>query len=73
VSEVYLTLHDIPMFLREKTGIKISYSTLSKWCSPAINKGPQPFGYWGPRPYFSPNDVLSWAAARMTTTRNRAA
>jgi hypothetical protein len=45
-------------------GYRTSASTLSKYCSPAINTGPEKSGYFGIFPTFLPSVVLSWARTR---------
>jgi len=42
-------------------GIPISESTLSKLCSPAINRGPPIDSFWGKRPLHAPQPALEWA------------
>jgi hypothetical protein len=51
-------------FLRE-AGYPISRSTVSKYCSPAINIGPPVEGYWGRLPAFKPSRAKDWAKARL--------
>jgi hypothetical protein len=46
-------------------GFKTSPSTMTKYCSPAINIGPPSEGYWGKYQTFKPSRVLEWARARM--------
>jgi hypothetical protein len=46
-------------------GFKTSASSLTKYCSPAINIGPPSEGYWGKYQTFKPSRVLEWAHARM--------
>jgi hypothetical protein len=48
-------------------GFPIGRSTLSKYCSPAINKGPPSDGVWGQKPLFRPSQVLKWAQDRIWT------
>ena len=45
-------------------GYRTSKSTISKYCSPAINIGPPVEGYWGRWPLFKPSRALAWAKAR---------
>jgi hypothetical protein len=65
VNERYLMLKDIPAFLYEQRGIRISLSTLEKLCAPACNEGPPVASYWGRRPLRRPDDVLAWADSRL--------
>jgi len=51
-------------FLTER-GFRISKSTVSKYCSPAINIGPPVEGYWGRLPAFKPSRTIDWAKARL--------
>jgi len=51
-------------FLTE-AGFPISKSTVSKYCSPAINIGPPVEGYWGRLPAFKPSRTIDWAKARL--------
>ena len=51
-------------FLTE-AGFPISESTVSKYCSPAINIGPQIEGYWGRLAAFKPSEAIAWAKARL--------
>jgi len=46
-------------------GYPISKSTISKYCSPAINIGPPVEGYWGKLATFRPSRTLAWARARL--------
>ena len=48
-----------------KAGFPISKSTVSKYCSPAINIGPPIEGYWGRLPAFKPSRAIDWAKARL--------
>jgi hypothetical protein len=64
-EEKFLTTADIPAFLRDNRGIKVGRSTIEKWVSPSINRGPRPAAYWSRRPLFKPSDVLAWADARL--------
>jgi hypothetical protein len=45
-------------------GFPTSHSTMTKYCSPAINTGPAKEGYWGKLPLFSPSRALEWARSR---------
>ena len=51
-------------FLTDK-GFPLSKSTVSKYCSPAIDIGPPVQAYWGRLPVFSPSHALAWARARL--------
>jgi hypothetical protein len=46
-------------------GFPLSTSTVSKYCSPAIDTGPPVQAYWGRLPAFSPSRALAWARARL--------
>jgi hypothetical protein len=46
-------------------GFPISKSTISKYCSPAINIGPAVEGFWGRLPAFKPSRAIAWAKARI--------
>jgi hypothetical protein len=46
-------------------GYPTSKSTMSKYCSPAIDTGPPVEAYWGRLPAFSPSRALAWARARL--------
>ena len=57
-------------------GYPLSKSTMSKYCSPAIDTGPPVEAYWGRLPAFSPSLALAWARARLkpvSTARSRPA
>ena len=47
------------------SGYPLSKSTMSKYCSPAIDTGPPVEAYWGRLPAFSPSHALAWARARL--------
>jgi hypothetical protein len=56
------------------SGYPTSKSTISKYCSPAIDIGPPVESYWGKLPTFLPSRVLSWARGRLrpvSTVRSR--
>jgi len=59
-----LTRPQLAKFLSE-SGFPISYSTLTKYCSPGISIGPPVEAYWGSRPMHSPVRALEWAKARL--------
>jgi len=63
-QEKLLTRPQLAEYLSER-GFPISYSTLTKYCSPAINIGPPVEAYWGIRPLHSPLRALEWAKARL--------
>jgi hypothetical protein len=42
----------------------IAPSTITKYCSPKIDKGPPKEGYWGKLPIFLPSRALKWARSR---------
>jgi hypothetical protein len=46
-------------------GYPLSKSTISKYCSPAIDTGPPVEAYWGRLPAFSPSNALAWGRARL--------
>jgi hypothetical protein len=56
-------------FLNEQ-GYRTSASTLSKYCSPAINIGPPKEGYFGIFPIFLPSRALEWARNRGRSGRH---
>jgi hypothetical protein len=72
VSEQFLHTQDVPAFLREHVGIKISVSTVYKRFMPSSGEGPKPAGYWSGRPVYRPSDVLDWAISRIRPTRKSA-
>jgi hypothetical protein len=65
----YLFLRDVHAFLREHVGVTLAQSTIEKMFSPSRGEGPAPAAFWGRRPVFLPADVLAWAKARLTPTR----
>jgi hypothetical protein len=46
-------------------GFPTSKSTISKYCSPAVDIGPPVAAYWGKLAAFRPSEVLTWAKARL--------
>jgi hypothetical protein len=46
-------------------GFPTSKSTMSKYCSPAVDTGPPVAAYWGKLASFRPSQVLTWARARL--------
>jgi hypothetical protein len=63
-EKLIVGLGPLAAFLTEQ-GYPISKSTVSKYCSPAINTGPPLKGYWGRLPAFSPSLALAWARGRL--------
>ncbi len=60
-----LTRSEAAAFLRSH-GYRISYSTLTKICSPAINTGPPSVGKFGRDNLYQPSVLLAWARTRMS-------
>jgi hypothetical protein len=52
-------------------GYPLSKSTMSKYCSPAIDTGPPVEAYWGRLAAFSPSHVLAWARSRLKRPDDR--
>jgi hypothetical protein len=50
-------------------GFPIARSTMQKYCSQAVGKGPQVVGYWGAKPMSTKGLVRSWIRARMKRER----
>jgi hypothetical protein len=46
-------------------GYPIGYSTVQKYCSPAIGIGPPIHSYWGRLPAFKPDLAITWAKSRL--------
>jgi hypothetical protein len=65
VSERLLLMQDIPAFIYEQRGVRISLSSLEKLCAPSVNEGPPVALYWGRRPLRRPADVLAWVDRRL--------
>jgi hypothetical protein len=61
-----LTRGEAAAFLTSQ-GYRMSYSTLTKLCSPAINTGPESIGQWGRDAMYLPSVLLAWARSRMKT------
>ena len=61
----FLHTYDVPAFLREKMGIKVSLSVIHKRFMPSKKEGPPVAGRWGGRPLYRPSDVLAWAQSRI--------
>jgi hypothetical protein len=64
VDEKLLPRRALAEWLTEQ-GYPISYSTITKYCSPAINCGPPTEAYWGRLPMHRPSRALEWARARL--------
>lgn len=64
MDERLLTRRQLAEFLTQ-AGFPTAYSTLNKYCSPAINTGPPVEAYWGRIPLHSPSQALAWARARL--------
>jgi hypothetical protein len=48
-------------------GYPVTKSTVSKYCSPSLNKGPPVHAYWQKRPLFVPSEAISWARNQYRT------
>jgi hypothetical protein len=72
VDDILLTRRQLADFLT-KAGFPISFSTLQKYCSPAINTGPPVAGYWGRLPMHNPQAALAWARSRLRPVASEAA
>jgi hypothetical protein len=59
-----LTRRKAAAFLKEH-GYPISYSTLTKLCSPAIDQGPKTCGRFGRDCLYLPSELLDWARSRL--------
>jgi len=64
IEEKLLPRRALAEWLTEQ-GFPISYSTITKYCSPAINCGPPTEAYWGRLPMHRPSRALDWARARL--------
>jgi hypothetical protein len=64
-NEKFLFIDELPAFLLQEMGLRLSKPTLHKLTSPGINTGPPSAGFWGKRQVFKPSDVLEWARARV--------
>jgi hypothetical protein len=71
-DEKLLTRRQLAEFLTA-SGFPISHSTLSKYCSPAINIGPPADCWWGKLPMYRPSRALEWARCRLRLTKAPAA
>jgi hypothetical protein len=67
--EQFLHVRDIPDFLYEQMGVRITVSTLHKKLMPSLGTGPKPAGRWGGRPIFRPADILQWAQNQISESR----
>jgi hypothetical protein len=70
-DERLLTRRQIGEFL-SANGFPISHSTLSKYCSPAINIGPPAECWWGKLPMYRPSRALEWARSRLRPSKDAA-
>jgi hypothetical protein len=59
-----LTRQQVGAYLRG-CGFPIGDGTLNKLCMPTANEGPPVAAWWGRRPLYDPDEVLTWAEARM--------
>jgi hypothetical protein len=50
-------------------GYPISHSTMQKYCSPAINTGPEITAHWGHLPATTKGKVREWIRARLRPVR----
>jgi hypothetical protein len=64
-EEKYLFIDELPAFLLQEMGLRLSKPTLHKMTSPGVGTGPPSAGFWGKRQVFRPSDVLQWARARV--------
>lgn len=64
-DEPHLLTADIPQFLRERRGIKVSLSSLQKLVAPSVDQGPPIAARWGRRALFRREDVLAWADRKL--------
>jgi hypothetical protein len=64
-DEKFLFIDELPAFLLEQMGLRLSTPTLHKMTSPGVGLGPPSAGHWGKRQVFRPSDVLEWARARV--------
>jgi hypothetical protein len=68
VEETPLTRSEAAEFLTAR-GFRMSHSTLTKMCSPAINTGPVSCGKWGRDAMYLPSVLLAWAKDRLSLGR----
>jgi hypothetical protein len=64
-DEIPLTRREAAAFLTSK-GFRMSHSTLTKLCSPAIGEGPESCGKFGRDRMYYPSVLLDWARKRMS-------
>jgi hypothetical protein len=64
-DETPLTRREAAEFLTSR-GFRISLSTMTKMCSPAIATGPESCGKWGRDVMYLPSVLLAWARERMS-------
>jgi hypothetical protein len=69
MTEKYLAGYSAVTDFLNENGFTTSNSTITKICSPKINKGPPREGMWGPLPIFLPSRVLEWARERAGLTK----
>ncbi len=50
-------------------GFRTSHSSMQKYCSPAINTGPEITAYWGNLPTTTKGRVRAWIRSRMRPAR----
>ena len=71
-DEVLMTRRQLAAWLSAQ-GYPLSYSTITKMCSPAISSGPPVDCWWGRLPMHRPSVALEWARARLRPNRTPAA
>ena len=64
-EQQFLHVGDVPAFLYERMGVRITQSTLHKKWMPKSGLGPKPAGRWGGKPIYRPRDVLEWAKSQI--------
>jgi hypothetical protein len=62
-DEKFLFIDELPAFLLEQMGLRLSVPTLHKMT--CIGTAPPSAGFWGKRRVYRPSDVLAWAAAHI--------
>src|SRR5258708_13342431 len=50
-------------------GFRVSHSTIQKYCSPAVNTGPEITGFWGPLTTSTKGLVRAWIKSRTRSDR----
>jgi hypothetical protein len=50
-------------------GFRVSHSTIQKYCSPAVNTGPEITGFWGPLATSTKGLVRAWIKSRHRSDR----